>query len=511
MDDKLIITNRSALTAKYGAAGLAKIRQAVKALVAADAKRGLRSRLVFLDDAKAMEAAGGTAVAAASDPQQNKAAIDALFKASQPEYLMILGAIDVVPHQDLHNPLFHPTDDPDRYAFGDLPYACDAPYSRDIATFKGPTRVLGRLPDLTGATEPSHLLALLGQAAAWRSRPPADYGTYFGLSALVWQASTAESLGNIFGNATAMKTSPPSGPKHGPVQLAARSHFINCHGGMADPVFYGEGKDRKMPQALTSDGLAGKISAGTVASVECCYGAELYDSVTLALPLPICQQYLRQGAHGFFGSSTIAYGPPSGNGAADLVTQYFLADVLRGASLGRAALEARQRFVQDVAELDPVDLKTLAQFSLLGDPSVHPVAVPTPTQVPKSMQTPDAQRQQRRERRAKLQAMGEFLDASKPTASRRVAAPRSSPTVRQALANIARQAGLDASAFSAFAVRAPSGTPAARAKAQGMASRYHVAVRQQAPKTAQREGLRVAVVAKEVNGRIVGYRIYLER
>jgi hypothetical protein len=164
-----------------------------------------------------------------------------------------------------------------------------------------------------------------------------------------------------------------------------------------------------------------------------------------------------------------------------------------------------------VAELDPVDLKTLAQFSLLGDPSVHPVAVPTPTKVPKSMQTPDAQRQQRRERRAKLQAMGEFLDASKPTASRRVAAPRSSPTVRQALANIARQAGLDATAFSAFAVKAPSGTPAARAKAQGMASRYHVAVRQQAPKTVQREGLRVAVVAKEVNGRIVGYRIYLER
>ena len=64
---------------------------------------------------------------------------------------MILGAPDVVPHQDMKNPAFDPPDDPDEYAYGDLPYACDAPYSRDIATFKGPTRVVGRLPDLTKA------------------------------------------------------------------------------------------------------------------------------------------------------------------------------------------------------------------------------------------------------------------------------------------------------------------------------------------------------------------------
>lgn len=511
MDDKIIVTNRSALSAKYGAAGLAKIRKAVKALIAADAKRGLRSRLVFLDDAKAMKGLKGVAVTDAGDPQQNKDAIDAVFKATQPEYLVILGAIDVVPHQDLRNPLYEPTEDPDQYAFGDLPYACDAPYSRDIATFKGPTRVLGRLPDLTGAAEPSHLLALLAQATGWKSRPVADYHGYFGLSAEVWKASTKESLTNVFGSDTALKVSPPSGPTHGPTQLAARSHFINCHGGRADPVFYGEGKDKKTPKALTSDSLAGKISVGTVASVECCYGAELYDSVLLALPLPICQQYLRQGAYGFFGSSTIAYGPAAGNGLADLVTQYFLREMLKGASLGRAALVARQRFVHDAAELDPFDLKTLAQFSLLGDPSIHPVAAPTPTKVPKSMQTSDAQRQQRRERRAKLQAMGEFLGASKPTAARRVAKPRSSTTVRQALANIAHQAGVDTSAFSAFAVKTPGGKRASQAKAQGQASHYHVAVHQQKAKTAQQKGLHVAVVAKEVNGRIVGYRIYVER
>lgn len=41
MDDKLIVSNRSALTAKYGATGLAQIKGAVGALIAADARRGI--------------------------------------------------------------------------------------------------------------------------------------------------------------------------------------------------------------------------------------------------------------------------------------------------------------------------------------------------------------------------------------------------------------------------------------------------------------------------------------
>ena len=88
-----------------------------------------------------------------------------------------------------------------------------------------------------------------------------------------------------------------------------------------------------------------------MAAVECCYGAPLYDSITLSLPLPICQRYLIEGAYGYFGSSTIAYGVRYGQWSADLITQYFLL-AIDGASLGRAALTARQQFVQQSAELD---------------------------------------------------------------------------------------------------------------------------------------------------------------
>jgi len=507
MDDKIIVSNRSALTAKYGSPGVQKIRQAVAALISADAKRGIKSRLVFLDDAVAMKGFKGKAVTDAKDPRQNKEAIDAIFKSADPDYLMILGAIDVVPHQDMTNPAYAPPDEPDKFAFGDLPYACDTPYSKDIATFKGPTRVVGRLPDLTKMTgSPAYLISLLGFAEKFKSRDVADYGKYFGLSTHSWRKSTELSLSNVFGDNSALTIAPPAGPTHPAARLAPLAHFINCHGGLADPNFYGE-KGNSQPVSLSSNGIAKKIKPGTVAAVECCYGAELYDSVTLGLPLPVCQRYLAQGAYAYFGSSTIAYGPSEGNGAADLITQYFLLAVLEGASVGRAALMARQQFVAQTGELDPVDLKTLAQFSLLGDPAVVPATVPSATSVPKGIDAERGDRQSRHQRRAKLRATGQMLQESKPTASKKATKVRKSETVRKALRNIAREAGIGTKReFVAFDVKTPKGARPRGSKAVPVASRYYVAVFR--PKE---EYPSVAAVAKEVSGRIVGYRIYTER
>jgi hypothetical protein len=420
---------------------------------------------------------------------------------------MILGANDVVPHQDIKNPAFDPPDDPDPNADGDLPYACDTPYSRDIATFKGPTRVVGRLPDLQGATgSPAYLLRLLATAARYRSRKANDYAAYFGLSTHSWRKSTAGSLFNVFGDGDALKLSPPSGPAFSAKALGPLAHFINCHGGQSDPAFYGE-KGNSQPESLTSDSIAKKIKPGTVAAVECCYGAELYDSVTLSVPMPICQRYLNRGAYGYFGSSTIAYGPEEGNGAADLIAQYFLQALLDGASLGRAALTARQKFVEQVGELDPMDLKTLGQFNLLGDPSIHPVVIVSATAVPKGVDLEKSERDQRQQRRAKLREVGELLQETKPTASQKARNVRKSPAVRKALANIARKAGIGArKEFTAYKVKTPKGVRRRGTKAAPAASRYYVAVYR--PRL---DAYSVAAVAKEAGGRITGYRIYMEK
>ncbi|HKF44468.1 MAG TPA: hypothetical protein VKG01_15330 [Thermoanaerobaculia bacterium] len=511
MYDKTIVTHLGALSAKYGSTGVSRISNALKALVVADKARGLRTGVVYLDDAGAMKKMGAKPLQTVADYRGAKAAVDGVFKALAPQYLMILGAPDVVPHQDLSNPAFSAGDDDDPKAWGDLPYACDTEYGHDPAQFVGPTRVVGRLPDLTGAREPSHLLALLESSAKWKCRRPDHYSTYFGLSASVWQGSTRLSLDNLFGNNSALLLAPPKGAKYPGGELGARAHFINCHGAPAVPEFYGQ-KGNKYPISLNTKSTAGAIQTGTVASVECCYGGELYDSVTLGLDIPICQSYLRQGAYGYLGSTTIAYGPADDNGAADLLCQYFLHNVLSGSSTGSALLQARQQFVDRSAQMDPIDLKTLAQFCLYGDPSVQPVAMPGQNEPLEGADPEKVARFRRGERRAKLLQTGEFLKQTKPTASKVEKGRRPPVQAKAALANIASRGGLPrGQRFKAFTVRGAKEVRAGQAKFAGAPSRYYLAIGKPSSPSRNDGRYRVAVVAKELGGRIVDYRIYHQR
>jgi hypothetical protein len=384
MPEKVIITNMTALKQKYGADGVKSIQDAVKDLIAADKERGLTTSLVALDDATAMKKLKATPVKNAASPQQNKKAVDGIYKALVPDYLMLLGAADVIPFQDLKNPLYStdPDGDDDEFAYGDLPYACDAPYSQDVKDFTGPTRVLGRLPDVAGATgSPKYLLGLLKTASTWKGSDRSAYDSYLGVSAETWLDSTSQSLTNVFSSAKDMQTSPAKGYKWKPAFINRRVHFINCHGGKGYPDFYGQSvtntDDYPVSHMASFVGAKGNIVEGTVVAAECCFGGQLYD---LSVPeaggqMGMCNTYLDKKAYAFFGSTTTAYGPPKGNDQADLICQYFLQRVLAGASTGRAALEARQRFVEKASPLSPMNQKTLGQFNLYGDPSITPVLV----------------------------------------------------------------------------------------------------------------------------------------
>ena len=353
----------------------------------------------------------------------------------------------------------------------------------------------------------------LRQRLTYQQRPLAQYLDYFALSVQLWKKSSALSLANIFGNARKLLLAPPTGSVAASRKLGPRSHFINCHGALADPRFYGE--DRKgTPVALDSKDLRGRIREGTVAAVECCYGAELYDSAALKLPVPICQSYLAQSAYGYFGSTTIAYGPAEGNGAADLITQYFLLEVQAGHSLGLAALKAQQRYVEQVDELDPIDLKTLAQFYLLGDPSVQPVKIDSATRTPPAAAEVVAKRSTRAARRANTERIGHVLREVKPTASKPVE-PTRSPAVRRQLTQIARQIGApSAASFTAFAVQCAGRSDGAKRAARGaadVADKYYLLITTADHLDKTDVGARVAVVARETAERIVAYRIYYQR
>jgi len=405
---KIVVTHWAAIEAKYGT-GASRILAALEGLVAADAARGIATTLVRLDRATDLAPFGALPMRDARDQEGAKRAVDAIDEAIRPHYYLILGGPDIVPMQELENTIgmvsrSAAVGDSDFNVPSDAPYACDAPYSKDPTDFQHPSRVVGRLPDLTWAKRPVYLVELLRLAAAARPLPRAEFEKGFALSAKCWERATRACVEALFGRGARVDLSPPRKDPWPSSVLAPRLHFINCHGGNMDAAFAGEdvpdedGNRGDFSVALTARTLRGKVTPGTVVAAECCYGAQLFDSSRGRDPgdprdIPdvewpargtpgIALEYLRQGASGYFGSSTVAYGasysppgdPAFGNEHADVICRVFLEKVLEGCSLGRAALEARLAYARSVKRASPVLWKTLAQFHLLGDPSVHPVA-----------------------------------------------------------------------------------------------------------------------------------------
>lgn len=463
LSKKVIVTNRGALVGKYGTKGLARIKAAVDAVIAADAARGFGTSLVYLDGT----AGSWPKVKDPADQVENKEAIDGLVKALAPEYLVLLGSHDVVPFQDLRNPLFDAADpdgDPDRFAPSDLPYACEAPFSQKITNFLGPTRVVGRLPDLTGASDPQYLLDLLALAAGWKGSPPPE--TALALSAKVWEKSTKLSVRNLLGAGPSVLTSPKEGPKFSAKQLGERLHFVNCHGAQLEHRFFGEGPPQTYFDALDATRLAG-LREGSVAAFECCYGAELYAPAGLPSP-SIANAYLQAGVYGLVASTTVAYGPADSNENADVLCQLFLEQVLRGASLGRAFLEARLGYLRLQSVVDPYDEKTLAQFVLLGDPSIHPFAEAAPAAKGMAMaQSAESAVAARAQRRVRLMKSGMQLGR---TSAYTAPVRKASPAIARLQAEVSRRD----SGFGkvrVFQVREPKGEGAAVGKAFGQMPR----------------------------------------
>jgi hypothetical protein len=370
---KLIVTNRNALMAKYKQAGWDAIRKAIGRLATADVLRGITTALDFVD---APSKAGVPKVTKASNDKQAKAAIDALYrKHGSPDYLLILGAPDVIPFQKLENPLAG-TDDPDSALPSDLPYACEAPFSRKVADFVGPTRVVGRLPNVRGNKDPKELVALIDAAASFAATPAKKT---FVISAAEWKGATRANVTRAFGAKQLVELCPPNGPGWKQARMRAPLHFINCHGAGTDPNYYGDSP--VFPEAHLPANLAGIVTDGTVVVAECCYGGEIYDPLD-GVAVGIANTYLAEGAVAYCGSTNTAYGDATAatRCAADILCTDFMAAVMKRSSTGRALLQARQSFVKSEGAdaLDPVDLKTLGQFLLLGDPSLRPFGAGLP-------------------------------------------------------------------------------------------------------------------------------------
>ena len=143
---------------------------------------------------------------------------------------------------------------------------------------------------------------------------------------------------------------------------------------------------------------------------------------------------------------------------ADRVVTTFLKAVQRGASLGRAALDAKQQFAQENEkqgdQIDAADEKTLMQFVLLGDPSIHPVIAASPAGVVSAAMLgampAAAVALARRHRRAVRHTLGAVLRDGVP---RRTAI--ASKSVPASVAAAAKQLADNAGAGFQFAMAAP--------------------------------------------------------
>jgi hypothetical protein len=151
--------------------------------------------------------------------------------------------------------------------------------------------------------------------------------------------------------------------------------YINLHGASGMAGFYGQpenswGAATALPVALMPDQLTRSVIAGSMIISEACYGAELSGRTPAN---SIALRALANGAVAFVGATVNAYGSASTPLlGADLLFERLTSHLANGVPIGMALHFARLEFAQIMYErqgfLDDVDMKTLIEFILLGNP-----------------------------------------------------------------------------------------------------------------------------------------------
>jgi Tetratricopeptide repeat len=398
---QILLTNKSALLRRYGAAGCAAIDRRLKILAEALCRRGIQVYCCYSDDASSLQIGEHIALAPVA---QEAAAIRELVRAiadglSQQQRqlgtLLLIGGDDIIPFHRLPNPL----------ADADQAVLSDNPYGTDDAGYLLPQRTVARLPDGAG-TDPSLLLTLLDQmiehhrrgehssagrrAAALlglRLGPRARVSMADGYSADVWRDTSRAVLDAISPDAP-LGYCPPLDADSFVVESSSAGAvlYLNLHGASGLPNWYGQpdeahrGQAERLPIALRPDSFERSPIIGGLLISEACYGLDLAGR-TAQNSIPL--RALAEGALACVGATVNAYGSTSAPLlGADLLCQRLLGQLQHGAPVGTGLREARLEFAQAMYRrqgyLDDVDIKTLTEFVLLGDPWAR-IATPAAT------------------------------------------------------------------------------------------------------------------------------------
>ena len=277
-----------------------------------------------------------------------------------PKYLFVLGNEEIVNVMSWKNECA----DSDELVLADLPYVTldtNSPWNGQQYDFSQVLRT-GRLPSYPGES--------LGEfvkyfATVSNYTPKLDTET-FGLSALVWKnASNAQYRGI---SQSDVNTSPniTLNNVNQVISQNANLLYFNLHGSEQTKYWYGQ-QESSYPETFSPE-VVRQIKTPYFIGVEACYGARYTQG--LAPEDSIVLSAMQNGCLALLGSSKIAYGPcvPPGT-CADVIVGTFLKKTQNGESSGDAYCSA---LTELMAEKEPDDstIKTLAEFSLYGDPSV---------------------------------------------------------------------------------------------------------------------------------------------
>jgi hypothetical protein len=378
MANKLIFTHGANFTARFGVASKQNLETRLNQLVAFDAKRGLTTKFVFVDESASV-APFGVKPTNLTTAQAIKGVIDAIAAKAPQDFFLVVGGHDIVPLFEYLNPVSGTTD---KTVPSDNGYASSGPSQLPLV----PDRLLGRLPT-SNDSSPDVLWNQFDEILTFQ--PPKGAARGYAIYADYWSEPSRNVASQLGIPGPRQSLSPPVDVQPNPGSFPAsglsdgRLHYFNLHGDLRNSPWYGQDGNNlnSYPEAC----LPALIPPGvrhSVAACEACYGGDSYGTkgVRRTVTTANCLTYLNHQAIGFCGSTTIAYGGTNDAPdlwAADLLVLYFLQNVQAGKGMGAALRDAKVRVAQDAMKkngaYDDLTKKTLLQFLLYGDPSVAPM------------------------------------------------------------------------------------------------------------------------------------------
>ena len=431
---KLSVTVKFCLEDKYRSkTKLKRIRSVIKDWIKADAKRGICTVHVEVDNPadavmKKHRVPPVKLVDGKTTASEIKRVVDALWKPLSPQYLVLFGGDDIVPMFRVDHPFDDRLGGNQRSAdwsqeevLTDNPYASSLPFrsknrrslrwtNSNRRSYLVPDRIIGRIPDRIGSQDPTWFVGYLTTAKEWEAIPVGRYTETYAICSYEERQAAEKCMKYIARPDAKLLASPPAKDswRSARERLSARLHMIKCHGSPRHPEFFGK-RSNDTADAITSATLIRRVKSATVVGTTCCYGAHIFSpreasdrmSKACAKELnakpklglkvlargprakpkrggwPLASTYLREGALGFVGATITTFAGNSKMNWADWIVAGYLNSILGGASIGRAFLESKQDYSRWINQQGqshgPEDDMTLLAYVLLGDPSITPV------------------------------------------------------------------------------------------------------------------------------------------